>query len=77
MSGKKYDERKLFFIAVSAAVIVSSFIVSSQFIQSSMAQGMIEQGQLAGFNATGNQTANQSALLGDPAKMTVPSQPVD
>jgi hypothetical protein len=73
----KYDERKIFLIAISAAIIIGSFIVSSQFIQLTVAQGLIQQGQLAGFNETGNQTANQSALLGDPSKFYVPSQPVN
>jgi hypothetical protein len=77
MSYKYDDERKIFLIAISAAVIISSFIFGSQFVQPSLSQGLIQQGQLAGLNATGNQTANQSALLGDPAKMYVPSQPVD
>ena len=77
MSDKYDDERKIFLIAISAAVIISSFIVGSQFVQPSLSQGLIQQGKLAGFNETGNQTANQSALLGDPAKMYVPSQPVD
>ena len=61
MSDKYYDERKIFLIAISAAVIISSFIVGSQFVQPSLSQGLIQQGQLAGFNETGNQTANQSA----------------
>jgi hypothetical protein len=73
----RYDRRKIILIAVSAVVIISSFISGSQFVQPSLAQNLIEQGQLAGFNETGNQTADQSALLGDPAKMYVPSQPVD
>jgi hypothetical protein len=73
----KFDERKIFLISISAVVIISSFFVGSQFVQPSLSQGMLKQGQLAGFNATGNQTANQSAGLGDPAKMYVPSQPVD
>ena len=56
---------------------MSSFAVGSQFVQPSLAQNLIRQGQLVGFNETGNQTANQSALLGDPAKMYVPRQPAD
>jgi hypothetical protein len=71
------DERKIFLISISAVIIISSFFVGSQFVQPSLSQGLLKQGQLAGFNATGNQTANQSAGLGDPAKMYVPSQPVD
>jgi ribose/xylose/arabinose/galactoside ABC-type transport system permease subunit len=77
MSDKYDDERKIFLLAILAAVIICSLIVSSQFVQPSLSQGLLKQGQLAGFNATGNQTANQSAGLGDPAKMYVPSQPVD
>jgi ribose/xylose/arabinose/galactoside ABC-type transport system permease subunit len=77
MSDKHDDERKIFLIAILAAVIISSFVIGSQFVQPSLSQGLLKQGQLAGFNATGNQTANQSAGLGDPAKMYVPSQPVD
>jgi hypothetical protein len=34
---------------------------------------VIQQGQPAGLNETGNQTANQLALLGDPSKLYVPS----
>jgi hypothetical protein len=71
-----YD-RKIFLLVISAVVIMSSFAVGSQFVQLSLAQNLIQQGQLACFNETGNQTANQSALLGDPAKMYVPSQPAD
>lgn len=71
------DQYKLFLISISAEVIISSFFVGSQFVQPSLSQGLLKHGQLAGFNATGNQTANQSAGLGDPAKMYVPSQPVD
>jgi len=33
-------------------------------------------GQDVGLNETGNQTANQSAGLGDPSKLYVPRQPV-
>ena len=73
MSDKNDGKRKIFLTAISAAVIISSFVVGSQFIQASLAQGLIQQGQLAGFNATGNQTANQSALLGDPSKLYVPT----
>ena len=69
----KYDDnkRKIFLIAISAAVIISSFIMGSQFVQQSLAQDL---GQDVKRNETGNQTANQSAGLGDPAKMYVPSQ---
>ena len=72
-----YYDRKIFLLIISAAVITSSFVVGSQFVQPSLAQNLIRQGQLAGFNETGNRTANQSALLGDPAKMYVPRPPAD
>jgi len=75
MSNKYYNnKRKIFLIAISAAVIMSSFVVAIQFVQQSLAQ---EMGQDVERNETGNQTANQSAGLGDPAKLYVPSQPVD
>jgi hypothetical protein len=67
---KKYYDRKIFLVAISAAVLVGSFVVSSQFVQPSAAQDM---GQDVGRNETGNQTANQSAGLGDPSKLYVPS----
>jgi hypothetical protein len=51
--------------------------VGSQLIQPSLAQDLSQQVQLKGSNQTGNQTSNQSALLCDPAKMYVPSQPID
>jgi hypothetical protein len=70
-----YNRRKLFLIAILAAAIL--VVGSNRFVQTSLAQGLIRQGQLAGFSATSNQTENQSALLGDPAKMYVPSQPED
>ena len=61
-------------VTVSAAILLGSFVVGSQFVQQSLAQ---EMGQDVERNETGNQTANQTAGLGDPAKMYVPSQPVD
>ena len=70
----KYDVRKIFFIAISVAILIGTCAVGSQIVQQSLAQDM---GQDVGRNETGNQTANQSAGLGDPAKMYVPSQPVD
>jgi hypothetical protein len=73
----RYNRRKIFMLAISAAVITSSSVVGSQFVQPSLSQGLIQQGQLASFNETGNQTANQSALLGDPAKLYVPRQPAN
>jgi hypothetical protein len=71
----KYDDdkRKIILIGISVAVLVGTFAVGSQFAQQSLAQDL---GQDVERNETGNQTANQSAGLGDPAKMTVPRQPV-
>jgi hypothetical protein len=62
--------------AISAPVIISFFHVGGQFVKPSLSQGLIQQGQLVGFNETGNQTASQSTGLGDPSKLYVPSQPV-
>jgi hypothetical protein len=90
MSDKHQDHynRKIF-AAIPAAILVGSFLVSSQFVQPSEAQDLNQLGQqakeriggaleqLTGDNQTGNQTSNQSAPLGDPAKMYVPRQPVD
>ena len=73
MSGK-YDERKIFAITISVAILIGSFAVG---VQQSLAQDSSQMGQDVERNETGNQAANQSAGLGDPAKMTVPSQPVD
>ena len=70
----KYDRKEIFLIGISVAILIGTFAVGSQFVQQSLAQ---EMGQDVGLNETGNQTANQSAGLGDPSKMTVPSQPVD
>ena len=70
----KYDGNKIFLIGISVAILIGTFVVGSQFVQQSLAQDL---GQDVGRNETGNQTANQSAGLGDPAKMYVPSQPVD
>jgi len=70
----KYDRSKIFLIGISVATLIGTFAVGSQLEQQSVAQ---EMGQDVGVNETGNQTANQSAGLGDPSKMTVPSQPVD
>ena len=61
--------RKIFLVAISAAVLVGSFVVGSQLVQPSMAQDLGEQakekiggavGQLMDGNQTGNQTGNQS-----------------
>ena len=74
----KYDyERKIFVITISVAILIGSFAVGSQVVQQSLAQNSSQMGQDVERNETGNQTANQLAGLGDPAKMYVPSQPVD
>ena len=73
----KYDGSKIFLIGISVAILIGTFAVSSQFVQQSLAQDSNQMGQDVERNETGNQTANQSAGLGDPSKMTVPSQPVD
>jgi hypothetical protein len=70
----KYDRKEIFLIGISVAILIGTFVVGSQFVHQSLAQDM---GQDVGRNETGNQTANQSAGLGDPAKMYVPSQPID
>ena len=70
----KYDGSKIFLIGISVALLIGTFAVDSQFVQQSLAQ---EMGQVVERNETGNQTANQSAGLGDPSKLYVPSQPVD
>jgi hypothetical protein len=67
----------LFLIGISVAILIGTFAVDGQLAQHSLAQGSSQMGQDVERNETGNQTANQSALLGDPSKMTVPSQPVD
>ena len=77
MSDKYDDERKIFVITISVAILIGTFAVGSQFVQQSLAQNSSQMGQDVERNETGNQTANQSAGLGDPAKMYVPSQPVD
>jgi hypothetical protein len=85
---QEHCERKIFLVAISAAVLVGSFVVGSQFIQSSMAQDLsqlgqqakerIAAGQLAGGNQTGNQTGNQSGgvlgQLGEQARSYLPDQ---
>jgi hypothetical protein len=73
----KFDDGKTFVISISVAILIGSFAVGTQFVQQSLAQDSSQIGQDVERNETGNQTANQSAGLGDPAKMTVPSQPVD
>lgn len=75
--------RKLSMIAISAAVLASSFVIGSQLIQPSMAQDLGQMGQQAikeftGGNQTGNQTGNQSGgvlgQLGEKAKSMLPGQ---
>jgi hypothetical protein len=73
----KFDDGKVFVITISVAILIGSFTVGSQVVQQSLAQDSSQMGQDVERNETDNQTANQSAGLGDPAKMTVPSQPVD
>jgi hypothetical protein len=73
----KYDASKIFLIGISVAILIGTFAVDGQLAQQSLAQGSSQMGQDVERNETGNQTANQSAGLGDPSKMTVPSQPVD
>ncbi len=73
----KYDGSKILLTGISVAILVGTFAVGSQFVAQSLAQDSSQMGQDVERNETGNQTANQSAGLGDPSKMTVPSQPVD
>jgi hypothetical protein len=70
-------ESKIFLITISVAILIGTFAVGSQLVQQSLAQDSNQMGQDVNRNETGNQTANQSAGIGDPSKMTVPSQPVD
>jgi hypothetical protein len=89
MSKKHQDhyDRKIFLVAISAAVLVGSFVVGSQFVQPSTAQDLSQLaqqarervvGQLAGGNQTGNQTGNQSGevlgQLGEQARSYLPGQ---
>jgi hypothetical protein len=73
----KFDDGKTFVITISVAILIGSFAAGSQVVQQSFAQDSSQMGQDVERNKTGNQTANQSAGLGDPAKMYVPSQPID
>ena len=67
---------KYYLVAISAALLLSSFVTGSQFIQPSIAQigqeakervgGAV--GQLTGGNQTGNQSGGVSGQLGDQAK---------
>jgi hypothetical protein len=77
MSHKYDDKSKNIFIGISIAILIGTFAVDSQFVHQSLAQNSSQMSQDVKRNETSNQTANQSAGLGDPAKMTVPSQPVD
>jgi hypothetical protein len=69
----KYDQRKVLLIGISVAALIGTFAVGSQFVQRSLARDI---GQVVERNETGNQSANQSAGLGDPSKLYVPSPPV-
>jgi hypothetical protein len=71
------DGGKTIVITISVTILIGSFAVGSQFVQQSLAQDSSQMGQDIERNENGNQTANQSAGIGDPAKMYVPSQPVD
>ena len=84
---KKDYGRKIFLVAISAAVLVGSFVVSIQFVQPSAAQDLNQLGQqarekvlgqLSGGNQTGNQTGNQSGgvlgQLGEQARSYLPGQ---
>ena len=73
----KYDGSKIFLIGISVGILIGTFAVGSHFVQQSFAQDSSQMGQDVKRNETGNQTANQSVGLGDPAKMSVPSQQVD
>ena len=67
---RKYQhnyDRKIFLVAISAAVLVGSFVVSSQFVQPSAAQDLSQLGQQAREKVVGqqlsgrdNQTDNQT-----------------
>ena len=92
VSKKQQDRyfRKISVIAISAAVLASSFVIGSQLIQPSMAQDLGQLGQQAkekigglmggnqSGNQTGNQTGNQSGgvlgQLGEKAKSILPGQ---
>jgi hypothetical protein len=45
------DSKKMYLVAVSAAILLGSFVVGSQFVQQSLAQDM---GQDVERNETGN-----------------------
>jgi hypothetical protein len=74
MSIKKQNHYygKMSLIAVSAAILVSSFVIATQVIHQAKAQDLGQMGQKVkekageylGGNQTGNQTGNSSALGG-------------
>lgn len=68
----KYDGSKIFLIGISVGILIGTFAVGSQVVQQSLAQDSSRMGQDVERNENGNQTANQSAEIGDPAKMYVP-----
>ena len=90
MKNQEHCERKILLVAISAAVLFSSFVIDSQLVQPSLAQDLGQMGQqakekiggavgqLAGGNQTGNQTGNQSGgvlgQLGEQAKSMLPGQ---
>ena len=87
LSEKRQDhyDRKILLVAISAALLLSSFVTGSQFIQPSLAQGLAQKGeqakervggaggQLAGGNQTGNQSGGVLGQLGDQAKSLIPT----
>jgi hypothetical protein len=89
MSETYHHGKKMYLVAVSAAILLGSFVVSSQIVQTSMAQDLSQLGQQArekivgqlsggGDNQTGNQTGNQSGgmlgQLGEQARNYLPNQ---
>jgi len=85
MSKNQQDScfRKISVIAISAAVLASSFVIGTQLIQPSMAQDLGQQakekiggmmGQLTGGNQTGNQSGGVLGQLGEKAKSILPGQ---
>jgi hypothetical protein len=73
----KCDGRKIFLIGISVGILIGTFAADRQIVQQALALDSSQMGQDVKRNETGNQTANQSVGLGDPAKMYVPSQPAD
>ena len=76
MSEKRKDhyDRKIYLVAISAGLLLSSFVTGSQFIQPSIAQDLPKIGQQAreklggavGQLTGGNQTGNQSGVVPGP-----------